>query len=88
MRVGVLSLRPASASFAFIPARLTVKAGKVAEPASEDLNLVEEVECFEARQNVALESESKRDHRHDHRDADDDAHRRQDRAQLCLSQVS
>ena len=38
-------------------------------------------------EHVALQAEPKRHHRHDHRHADDDAHRRQDRAQFRLAQV-
>src|SRR5205085_4881912 len=51
-------------------------------------NLVEEVQLFEAGDRVALQAQSERDHRDDDGDADDDAHRRQARAQLRLAQIA
>ena len=85
------SIGPAAvvASFTFISGtRGTIESGKVAESATEDQNLVEEVERFETLQHVALQAKTKRDHGHDHCGADDDAHSRENRAQFCLPQIS
>src|SRR6185295_5189923 len=75
-------------SFTFISLSPTIEPGEIAESAAEDLYLVEEIERFEPRKHVALQAETERHHRHDHGDANDDAHRRQNRAQLCLPQIS
>ena len=61
--------------------------GQSAEPLPEDLYLVEEVERLETAEHVALQAEPERHHRHDHGNANDDAHRRQDRAQLRLAEI-
>src|SRR6185295_15487798 len=51
-------------SFAFVSgARRTIESGKITEATTEDDNLVEEVERFEAREHVALHSETERHHR-------------------------
>jgi hypothetical protein len=43
---------------------------------------------FEAADGVALQAQTKRDHRDDDGDADQHAHRRQNGTQLCLAQVA
>src|SRR5690349_11640492 len=51
--------------------RRAIEARECSESLAKDLYLVEEVERFEARQHVALETEAERHHRHDHCHADD-----------------
>ncbi len=75
------------APFAFLTRR-AIEPREIAESTTKNLYLVEEVERFETREHVALQAEPKRHHRHDHGDADDDAHHRQDCTQLRLAQVT
>ena len=65
------------ASLAFVGvAGGALESGKTTEPAPEHLDLIEKVERFETREDVALEPKTERDHGDDHSDADDDSHRR------------
>src|ERR1043166_4109577 len=61
---------------------------QTAQAATENLNLIKEIERFETRQHVSLQAQPKRNHRHDHRDADNHAHRRQCSAQSRLPQIA
>src|ERR1700754_388158 len=76
------------AAAVFITARRSIESGESSEPAAVYKNLVEQIERFETREHVALQAETKRNHRYDHRHADNHTHGRQRRPQFRLPQIS
>ena len=90
MRVGFLCARcrPSRLSPSSLAREGRSSPARLPRPRPKTTNLVEEIERFETREHVALQAEAERHHRDDHCHPDDNAHRRENSAQLCLSQVS
>src|ERR1044071_1828579 len=61
---------------------------EIGEALAVNGNLIEQIKLFETADRVALQAQTKRDHRDDHSHADEHAHRRQNSAQLGLTQIT